>query len=177
MTDLRYPIGEHKHIVDLSLSPEDRGAAIHKIAQAPAQMRAATAGLSAAQLDTPYRLDGWTVRQVIHHVPDSHLHAYARFKWALTEEQPTIKPYDEKTWSVLPDSRDTPIEVSLAFLAALHERWVVLLRGMRPEEFARRLNHPEIGIVTLDSLLDGYAWHGAHHVAHITSLRERMGWR
>ena len=174
MIDLSYPIGRYERKQDLS--PEERRAAIEKIANAPAQMRAAAAGLSRDQLDAPYRPDGWTVRQVIHHVPDSHLHAYARFKWALTEDQPTIKPYDEKTWAVLSDSRDTPIDVSLALLATLHERWVVLLRAMRPEEFARRLNHPEIGIITLDSLLDSYAWHGAHHIAHITSLRDRMGW-
>jgi hypothetical protein len=176
MTDLRYPIGKHEMYRGAALSTKERNDAIDKIAQTPASLKAAISGLTPAQLDTPYRPEGWTVRQVVHHLPDSHMNAYVRFKLALTENEPTIKPYDEALWARLPDSRDTPIEVSLALLTALHERWVTLLRGMRPEEFARRVNHPEIGIVTLDSFLDTYAWHGQHHVAHITSLRERQGW-
>ena len=141
-------------------------------------MREAIRGLNEKQLDTPYRDGGWTVRQVVHHVPDSHLNAYTRVKLALTENAPTIKPYDEAAWAALPDSRSTPIETSLRMLEALHERWTGLLRSMKPEDFQRRFTHPEHGkTFTLDWLVAMYAWHGRHHVAHITSLRERMGWR
>jgi DinB superfamily len=171
--DLRFPIGTN----DLKpvLTPGERRARIAEIAELPGLMKSAVAGLSPKQLDTQYREGGWTVRQVVHHVPDSHMHAFLRFKLALTENEPTIKPYDQAPTAELPDSR-LPIEVSLKLLEALHERWTVLLRGMHPGDFARRLNHPERGIVTLDALVDDYAWHGRHHVAHITSLRERMGW-
>ena len=175
MTDLRYPIGNYQS--KPALTPDERRAAIEKIAQAPARLKAAVAGLAPGQLDTPYRDGGWTVRQVVHHLPDSHVNAYVRFKLALTENEPLIKPYDEKSWANLADVRTTPVEVSLALLDALHQRWVALLRGMRAEDFARRLNHPDLGRVTLDDLVNMYAWHGAHHVAHITSLRERQGWR
>jgi hypothetical protein len=174
--DLRYPIGRLEMYRGPGFTPQQRGEAIEKIAQTPARLKAAVEGLSPEQLDTPYRPEGWTVRQVVHHLPDSHLNAYIRFKLALTENEPTIKPYDEDLWAKLVDSRDTPVEISFTLLTALHERWVILLRGMRPEEFARRVNHPEVGVVTLDTFLNTYAWHGRHHVAHITSLRERMGW-
>lgn len=174
--DLRYPIGRHEMYRDAVLTSQSRIDAIDHIAQTPSRLRAAVGGLNPEQLDTPYRPGGWTVRQVIHHLPDSHINAYVRFKLALTENEPTIKPYDEALWAKLPDSRETPIDVSLTLLTALHERWTTLLRGMREEEFARRVNHPEIGIVTLDSFVSSYAWHGQHHVAHITSLRDRMGW-
>ena len=116
------------------------------------------------------------MRQLIHHLPDSHMNSYVRFKLALTEEEPTIKPYDEALWAKLNDSQETPIEISLTLLESLHKRWTVLLRGMHPEDFARRLKHPERGTMTLDDVLTTYSWHGKHHVAHITSLRHRMGW-
>jgi len=133
-------------------------------------------GLSGTQLDTPYRPGGWTVRQVVHHVPESHMNAYVRLKLALTENEPTVKPYDENLWSHLPDVRDTPIEVSFTLLEALHRRWDILLRLIQPPDFARRLRHPEAGVMTVDNLVHHYAWHGRHHVAHITSLRQREGW-
>ncbi len=174
MTDLRYPIGNFDW--EGTKNDSERQTAIAEIAAAPAKMRAAVQGLSPQQLDTPYREGGWTVRQVVHHVPDSHLNAYTRFKLALTEQEPTIKPYDENRWAQLDDSRHTPVETSLALLDALHERWAILLRSMKPQDFARRLTHPEVGLLTLDQMLALYAWHGRHHVAHITSLRQRMRW-
>jgi hypothetical protein len=174
MEDHRYPIG--KYDSKAALTAEERRDAIERIAQLPEQLAAAIDGMTSERLDTPYRTGGWTVRQVVHHLPDSHLNAYVRFKLALTEDEPTIKPYDEARWALLGDSRDTPIAVSVALLRALHKRWVILLRAMRPEDFARRVNHPERGNETLDSKLGEYAWHGQHHLAHITALRRRMGW-
>jgi hypothetical protein len=174
MSDLRYPIGKCQR--PQSLSPSERSAAIAAIAATPSNLRGAVRGLTDAQLDTPYRPDGWTVRQVVHHVPDSHANAYTRFKLTLTEDVPTIKPYDEVAWAKLDDSRTTPIETSLLMTDALHDRWVRLLESIAPNEFARTLNHPENGIMNLDQLLALYAWHGDHHVAHITGLRERSGW-
>jgi hypothetical protein len=132
--------------------------------------------LTEAQLQTPYRPGGWTVRQVVHHVPDSHMNAYIRFKLALTEDNPTIKPYDEAAWALLADTAHTPIQESLALLDALHRRWVVLLESLAPGDFARRLTHPEHGPVTLEWMLQLYAWHGRHHTAHVTALRQREGW-
>lgn len=149
---------------------------IAEIAETPARMRKAIAGLTDSQLETPYREGGWTVRQVVHHVPDSHLNSYTRFKLALTEEHPTIRPYDEAKWAELSDSRDTPIETSLTLLESLHDRWTRLLRAMSADDYRRTLNHPDSGVMSLDTMLTLYAWHGRHHVAHITSLRERMGW-
>jgi uncharacterized damage-inducible protein DinB len=174
MEDLRYPVGRYQR--PDSLSPDQRHDAITAIGATPANLRNAVRGLGEAQLDTPYRPAGWTVRQVVHHVPDSHMNAYTRFKLALTEDTPTIKPYDEAAWATLEDSRSTPIETSLALLDAVHDRWVRVLHAMSPADFARRLNHPENGIMTLDQLLAMYAWHGTHHVAHITRLRQREGW-
>lgn len=174
MEDLRYPVGRYQR--PTNLSPDQRRAAIDSIAGAPARMRAAVRGLDDSQLDTPYRPDGWTVRQLVHHVPDSHLNSYTRFKLALTEDTPTIKPYDEAAWARLDDSRTTPIETSLTMLDVLHDRWVRLLHAMTPSDFERRINHPENGTMTLDQLLALYEWHGRHHVAHITELRWRMGW-
>jgi hypothetical protein len=139
-------------------------------------LRAAAAELSEDQLNTPYRPGGWTVRQVIHHVPESHMNAYIRFKLALTENEPTVKPYDEAAWAELSDVRDTPIGVSLALLDNLHDRWVRVLRSMRDADFAKQFRHPELGAVSLEKNLALYAWHGKHHVAHITSLRERNRW-
>ncbi len=174
--DLRYPIGRFERPAQLT-TPE-RSALIDTIAAAPAALRAAVHGLSGTQLDTPYRPEGWTVRQVVHHVPDSHLNSYVRFRLALTEEQPTIKPYDEARWAELPDAKGPLVAESLALLEALHARWVSLLRAMTPAEFARTLVHPERpgAPMTLDMMVALYAWHGRHHVAHITALRERMGW-
>jgi hypothetical protein len=140
-------------------------------------LRAAVAGLSEAQLDTPYRDGGWTVRQVVHHVPESHMNAYIRFKLALTENEPTVKAYDEAAWAETPEVRKTPVEVSLAMLAHLHARWVILLESMSDADFAKMFRHPELGAVPLERNLALYAWHGKHHVAHITSLRERNQWR
>ena len=174
MTDLRYPIGPFS-FPDASTTA-DRARWIDEIARTPAEMRAAVAGLSAEQLDTPYREGGWTVRQVVHHVPDSHLNALIRFKFALTEDEPTIKPYDENQWAKLADYRLTPVEVSLALLEALHDRWVRLLRSMSEADFQRTFIHPESGRWRLDQYLAQYAWHGRHHTAHITTLRQRMGW-
>ena len=172
--DPRYPIGAFDY--QGPYTNARRKKFIAAIAQAPARMRAAVKGLKAKQLDTPYREGGWTVRQVVHHVPDSHLNAYTRLKLALTEEQPTIKPYDEKGWAKLADTRQTPIEVSLALLENLHERWVNLWKSLKPADFERTLRHPESGLKTVDWLLALYAWHGAHHVGHVKALRKKMRW-
>ena len=173
--DLRFPIGPFTYAGPATA--EERRQRIAQIERTPEELRAAARGLSAAQLDTPYRPGGWTVRQVVHHVPDSHLNAVIRFKLALTESSPTIKPYAEARWAELGDVAGTPIEVSLRLLDALHERWVVLLRSLAPAEFERTLVHPERNAtMTLDEVLALYAWHGPHHTAHITRLRARSGW-
>lgn len=173
--DLSYPVGRYQK--ETSLTAERRRALIDGIAKLPADMRAAASGLAGPQLDTPYRQGGWTVRQVIHHVPDSHMNAYIRFKLALTESEPTIKPYDEKRWAELADVQRTPVEVSLALLENLHTRWTLLLRSLEPIAFSKTFRHPDLGLLTLDTQLGLYEWHGRHHVAHITSLRVRQGWR
>ena len=173
--DLSYPIGKF-HYAGL-MSKQQRDAAIVNISELPPRMRAALHGLSPQQLDTPYRPGGWTVRQVAHHVPDSHLNAYIRTKLALTEQEPTIKPYDEKAWADLADTKTTPVETSLALLEAVHERFDNLLRSLSDADFARTFRHPEHGVRTLDWMIALYAWHGPHHTAHITSLKERMGWK
>ncbi len=172
--DLRYPLG--KFSFPQQVTAHQRRQWIAEIERAPANLRAAIAGLNAGQLDTPYRDGGWTVRQVIHHVPDSHMNSYVRFKLALTEDEPAIKPYDEAAWARLADSAETPVEVSLAMLDALHERWVRLMRSMEEAAWSRAFRHPETGLVKLESNLALYAWHGKHHTAHITRLRERNGW-
>jgi uncharacterized damage-inducible protein DinB len=174
MTDLRYPIG--KFTYNGPLTEDQKQKFLDEIAQAPANLRTAVKGLSAEQLDTPYRPEGWTVRQVAHHVPDSHLNAYLRFKLALTEEEPTIKPYAEDRWAKLYDTQATPVEVSLTMLDSLHDRWMRLLRSLQPEDWKLAFRHPELGRVTLEKNLALYAWHGRHHAAHITMLRERNGW-
>jgi hypothetical protein len=174
MPDPRYPIGRFSP--DPTPTPEMRNRHIEQISGLPARMRQAIAGLRKDQLDTPYRDGGWTVRQVVHHVPDSHLNAYIRFKWAMTENAPTIKTYDEGAWATLKDSELTPVEVSLTLLESLHARWTVLLRSLKADDFQRKFNHPDSGPHDVDWLLALYSWHGNHHVAHITSLRERMGW-
>jgi uncharacterized damage-inducible protein DinB len=174
MNDLRYPIGKFSY--DGPPTEEQKGLFLEDIAQTPVKLRAAVKGLSDAQLDTPYRPEGWTVRQVVHHVPDSHLNSYVRFKLALTEVDPTIKPYFEDRWAELADTKTTPVEVSLTLLDSLHDRWVRLLRSLTPEEWKRTFRHPELGSMPLDKTLALYAWHGTHHVAHITELRKRMSW-
>jgi len=173
--DPRYPIGKFEW--KQSLNDDERRRSIEEIEKTPAKFRAAVEQLTPKQLDTPYREGGWTVRQVIHHLADSHLNSYVRFKLALTEEQPAIKGYDEKLWAELADTRDTPVETSLTLLEALHQRWVVLLRSMKPEDFARAFRHPDRGPVSLDTAVAMYAWHGRHHTAHVTALRQRMGWK
>jgi uncharacterized damage-inducible protein DinB len=173
--DLRYPIGPFQYQGE----PEQRLREqwIEEIAAAPASLRSIVLGLSPQQLDTPYRPQGWTVRQVVHHVPDSHLNAYTRFKLALTEDVPVIRPYEEARWAELPDARTAPIDWSLNLLENLHHRWVLLLRQLSPADFRRRFMHPEQGRpFELQESLALYAWHGRHHVAHIGSLRRRMGW-
>ena len=172
-TDLRFPVGRFSFT---SADARSRAESIAVIADLPARMRAAIVGLSDAQLDTPYRPDGWTVRQVVHHLPDSHMNAYMRFKFALTEETPRIKPYDEARWAELPDGRSGPVAPSLQILDGLHARWTLLLRAMQPDDFARQLEHPEHGLLSLDRMLALYAWHCRHHVAHITELKRREGW-
>lgn len=174
MSDERYPIGRFNP--NHRLTPTDRHALIESIATAPSRLRAALSGLSAQQLDTPYREDGWTVRQVAHHIPDSHLNGYTRFKLALTEDHPTIRPYREADWAMLEDGKSADPEVSIRLLQALHERWTILLGSLSPEQFARTLTHPESGVMSLDIALQLYDWHGRHHIAHISNLRERMNW-
>jgi uncharacterized damage-inducible protein DinB len=171
--DLRFPIGRADRRP--SLTPAERRAAIDALAAAPKAFRAAVRGLNDEQLDTPYRPGGWTVRQLVHHVPDSHLNAYIRFKLGLTEDNPTIKPYDQDAWVALADCA-LPPDVSLDLLEAVHTRLVTLLRATPDAEFARTIQHPENGPMTLDQMLGIYSWHGRHHAAHITALRERMGW-
>ena len=173
--DLQYPIGRFEF--PREVTDQDRARFIQEIADTPVKLRAAVAGLSEQQLDTPYRPGGWTVRQVVHHVPDSHMNSYVRFRLALTEDEPTIKPYDEGRWAELADARTARIEPSLVLLESLHERWVLLLRSLAAADWRRQFRHPELGVVSLEKNLALYAWHGRHHVAHITSLRERMGWK
>jgi uncharacterized damage-inducible protein DinB len=172
--DLRYPIGRVER--KSSLTSAQRRAAIDAIAATPAKLRAAVRGLTDAQLDTPYRPEGWTVRQLVHHVADSHINAYTRFRLAFTEDNPTIKTYDEAVWAELSDVRTVPIAVSLDLLEKLHERLVHLLRATPEPDFKRTIVHPENGPMTVDALLSVYAWHGPHHTAHVTALRERMKW-
>ena len=174
MTDLRFPIG--KFHFDGPLTDEQRRNAVKDIASTPANLRIAVKGLSQEQLDMPYRPGGWTVRQVAHHVPDSHMNAYIRFKLALTEDEPTIKPYAEDRWAELADTKATPVEVSLTLLETLHDRWVRLLSALKADEWQRTFRHPELGLMALEKSLALYAWHGKHHVAHVTALREREGW-
>lgn len=172
--ELSYPIGRFQYTP--GYSSEQRARCIAEIEVAPEQLRAAVAGLSDPQIDTPYRPGGWTVRQVVHHVPESHLNAYIRFKWALTEDNPLIKAYEEARWAETPEVSKTPIEISLRLLEALHERWVILLKSLTAEQYNTPYVHPENGPMTLERMLGLYAWHGKHHVAHIKELRKRMGW-
>jgi DinB superfamily len=171
--DPRYPIG--KFDMPRQITPERRRQAIDEIASTPSKLRAAVSGLDDAQLDTPYRDGGWTVRQVVHHVPDSHMNAYIRLRLALTEDRPTIKPYAEARWAELADAK-APIAVSQTLLDALHLRWDMTWRSLKTEDFARLLIHPDHGERTVDWVLFIYEWHGKHHTAHITELRKQKGW-
>lgn len=172
--DPRFPVGKFRW--EEGAGETHRAEWIEQIAALPAHFREALRGLSDEQLDTPYRDGGWTVRQLAHHVPDSHMNAYVRLKLGLTEDSPVIKPYEEAAWALLDDTRTTPVEVSLTLLEALHTRWVNTLRAMSETDWSRTVRHPERGLMRLDQLLALYAWHGRHHVAHISALRERMGW-
>jgi uncharacterized damage-inducible protein DinB len=173
--DLRYPVGKFDWTAPINEADYPRF--IAEIAAAPGALRSAVAGLSRDQLETRYRPGGWTVKQVVHHVPDSHMNAYTRFKLGLTEDEPTIKPYEEAKWAELPDSERVPVDVSLDLLDSLHQRWVSLLRAMDAADFNRAVRHPEHDrLMTLAHLLALYAWHSRHHVAHITELRKREGW-
>jgi hypothetical protein len=173
--ELSYPVG--RFAMPATITAETRGRAIEDIAALPSRLREAVALLTDRQLDTPYRPGGWTVRQVVHHVADSHLNSYVRMKVALTEHSPTITPYDEKLWAALPDMR-LPIDSSLGILDGLHVRWVVLFRALQPADYARTFQHPEYPDAprTIEWVLQHYAWHSRHHVGHITSLRQREGW-
>jgi hypothetical protein len=175
MSDVQYPIGRFS--LAAPITDAIRHAAVQEIAALPARMREAVAGLTGAQLETPYRPGGWTVRQVVHHVPDSHVNAYIRMKLALTESTPTITPYDEKAWATLADTR-LPVDVSLALLESVHARWVSLCHALEPWDWARTFIHPEYpeGPRTIDWLVQIYAWHSNHHLAHITTLKDREGW-
>jgi hypothetical protein len=174
MDGLSYPIGRFER--PPSLDRAGREASLAILARTPSDLERAIAGLDATQLDTPYRPGGWTVRQVVHHLPDSHMNAYVRFRLALTEDGPMVRVYDEARWAALGDARSGPPEVSLRLLAALHERWVALLKGIDEPAWERIYRHPELGDVRLDVALGMYDWHSRHHLAHITRLREREGW-
>ena len=168
--ELRYPIG--RFVAPAQWSRADVGRWTDDIAGLPHALRPLVTGLDERQLDTPYRPGGWTARQVVHHLPDSHLNAYVRFKWALTEDEPRIKAYDEVRWAELDDSKATPVEDSLDLLDALHRRWVILLRALGPDALGRRFLHPESGVQTLATTVASYAWHGRHHLAHIERVAE-----
>ena len=174
LEELRYPTGKWVRVADLDAA--SRAALIDQIAQVPAAVRAAVAGLTDAQIDTPYREGGWTPRQIVHHLADSHMNAFIRCKLGVTEDNPTIKPYNEKDWSEMPDARVAPPAWSLSIIDGLHARWVQCLQSMDAAAFARAVMHPERGPMTLGDMMQLYAWHGAHHVAQITALRARMRW-
>jgi DinB family protein len=172
--DLRYPIGKYEPPQQITAA--DRAEWLRELEELPANLKRAVGGLDDLQLDTPYRPGGWTVRQVVHHLPDSHLNSYSRFRLALTEDAPVIKTYDETAWAELVDAKTAPIEISLSFLTALHARWMILLRSLSEADLKRIIRHPEWGEINLDWMLGLYAWHSRHHVAHIKSLRERELW-
>lgn len=174
MTDPRYPIGEFQF--QGPLTTEQRLEAMEAIENCPIELRKAVRGLAEEQLATPYRDGGWTVRQLVHHVADSHVNAYCRLRLALTEDNPTIRPYEEQLWAELADGANAPIGLSLALLDAMHARWGMLWRSLDEPQFSRSLVHPSSGAHTIDWLLALYAWHGAHHVSHVTALRKARGW-
>lgn len=172
--DLRYPIGNFSF--DAANGASNRVASIQAIEELPVRLRQAIAGLNDEQLQTPYREGGWTVHQLIHHIADSHINSFVRFKLALTEDKPTIKTYEEADWAETTDVTQVPVEISLKLLDALHERWFILLASLSDEAFARQLNHPDHGLIDLEYLTALYAWHSRHHTAHIANLREKMNW-
>jgi len=172
--DPRYPIGKFEEPKNPTSAM--RNQAINDIASAPENLRKSVRGLSDAQVETPYREGGWTLRQVVHHIADSHLNAYIRLRLALTENEPTIKPYEESLWANLPDAKSAPTEISLALLEPLHDRFVRLWRSLGDADYAKTFRHPEHGVRSLNWLLFLYAWHGKHHTAHITELRKQKGW-
>jgi uncharacterized damage-inducible protein DinB len=172
--DPRYPIGRFDR--KINVTKEMRNDFIKTIEELPTQLRKEVESLSQQQLDTPYREGSWTIRQVVHHIPDSHLNAYVRFKLALTEDNPKIKPYEEHLWAELRDVFETPIELSLTLLDALHKKWIILLNSLTDEQFQRTMQYPDWGNITIDKTLALYAWHSKHHLAHITELKKQMGW-
>jgi hypothetical protein len=172
--NLRYPIGPFQF--GLPVSAQERSLYLAQVAEAPAKLRAAVASLSDAQLDTPYRAGGWTVRQVVHHIPDSHLNWYVRAKLALTEGQPTIQPFSENLWAELQDGRAGAIEPSLRILEGVHVRTVLFFESLAPADWKRKFFHPERGVLTIEDILPALAWHSRHHTAHIVELRQRMDW-
>jgi uncharacterized damage-inducible protein DinB len=174
LDDLRYPIGRFNP--PAASTAGIRAAQIQTLRVLPERLQAAVSGLDDTQLDTPYRESGWTIRQLVHHIADSHANSYVRFKLALTEDWPTIKPYDEAAWAKLPDSLTLPVDVSLTFITALHARWVALLESMSEDDFQKGFNHPELGRQNLAKTLALYDWHSRHHTAHIANLRARQGW-
>jgi hypothetical protein len=172
---LRYPIGRYR--APALITPENHAAWIREIEALPQNLRQAVTGLNDAQLETPYRPGGWTVRQLVHHIADSHLNSYSRFRWAITEDAATIKTYNEAAWAELADAKTAPIELSLALIEPLHARWSLLLHSFAEAEFKRAMRHPDWGEVRVEWLLGQYAWHCRHHVAHINKLRERQAWQ
>lgn len=175
LQQLRYPIGKFQ--VPQSITTDRVKQWIETIAAAPQQIKEAVENLNDKQLDTPYRPGGWTVRQLVHHIADSHTNSYIRFKWTLTEDNPTIKAYDEKLWAELPEAKSAPVEISLLMLEAIHRRWVMMLQNLSPSDLKRTFVHPESGAtIPLDVLMSLYAWHSKHHLAHIVNLKERKGW-
>jgi uncharacterized damage-inducible protein DinB len=172
--EIRYPVGEFG--LDPEVTPEKRKVWIEQMEEAPAKLRTALLGLSEEQLDTRYRKDGWTLRQVVHHLADAQLNGFTRFKLALTEDSPAIKTYEEDLWSETADGREAPVNLSVDLLAALHARWVILLKSLTEKEFARTFRHPQRGELRIDDAIQLYAWHCVHHTAHISKLRERKGW-
>ena len=172
--DLRFPIG--KFNPPQEVPPEMREKFIQTIEELPEKFRQAVSGLNEEQIDMPYRPEGWTIRQLVHHVADSHINSFCRFKLGLSEEIPTIKPYDEALWAEMPDSKNAPINLSLNLIDGIHARWTMLLKSMTEEDFAREINHPERGTMSLNVLLALYDWHSRHHTAHVTNLRERNNW-
>lgn len=175
LEQLRYPVGRFQ--LPTNITSEHITNWITEIENTPTLVEAAVVGFTDEQLDTPYRPDGWTVRQVVHHLPDSHMNSYIRFKWTLTEDTPTIKAYDETRWAQLEEAKNAPVEMSINMLKALHARWVVVLKNLTEEDLKKEFTHPETGKnISLQTMVALYAWHGRHHLAHITSLKERMGW-
>ncbi len=173
-TSASYPIGSFAYRG--KLSPGERAARIEDIRALPEALRSATSGLSRERLDTSYREGGWSIRQVVHHLADSHMNSFVRFKLALTEDNPRIKPYAQDAWAALPDARKAEVEPSLSLIEGLHARWVLLMEGLTPADWERTFDHPERGKLTLDYALQLYAWHGRHHTAHVMGVRKRLGW-